>query len=107
MSEPRSTYTQVEELIDLIKAYIKQETVDPLRTLGKRFGLGIAAALLFGISAVFFSLAVLRGIQRYMGFVNRGIVSVVPYVGVALLPGLTEFVVISKQSRGSGGGRGG
>lgn len=107
MSESNSTYGHIEELIDLVKGYVKQETVDPLRTLAKRFGLGLAAAVMFGLSSVFLALAVLRGIERYAGFATRGILSALPYVVVAILLGLAIFMVWSRQTREKPGGQSG
>lgn len=107
LSESKSTYTQMEELVDLVKAYVKQETVDPLRTMGKRFGLGLAAAVLFGMSAIFFSLGLLRVIERYLDFLTRGILSSVPYVLGAILLALTLYLVWARQTANSDGEHGG
>lgn len=103
MSAEKATYGQVEELIDLIKSYVKQETVDPLRTLGARFGLGVGAAVAFGMSAIFLSLASLRFIDRYLNFMSRGVLSAVPYVLVVGLLAATLYLVWARQSRGSVG----
>lgn len=103
MSDPKSTYGQVEELIDLVKSYIKQETVDPLRTIGKRFGLGVGAAVVFGMSAIFFSLGFLRIVERYFDFMSRGVLSAVPYVLAVAMLGATLYLVWSRQAGASGG----
>lgn len=103
MSESNSTYGQVEELIDLVKSYVKQETVDPLRTLGKRFGLGVGAAVVFGMSAIFFSLGFLRIVERYLDFMSRGVLSAVPYVLAVALLGVMLYLVWSRQAGRSGG----
>lgn len=58
------------ELKDLIVTYARQETVDPLKTLGRYLGFGITGALLIGLGWVFALLALLRGLQRISFFNN-------------------------------------
>jgi hypothetical protein len=55
---------QVTELKDLVVSYAKQETVDPLRTLGQYLGFGVSGALLIGTGIAFGLLALLRGLQQ-------------------------------------------
>jgi hypothetical protein len=55
---------QVVEFKDLVVAYAKQETVDPLRTLGSYLGFGLAGAVCIGTGVVFALLALLRGLQQ-------------------------------------------
>ena len=62
--EPKGPATQVTELKDMVVAYARQETVDPLRTLGRHLGFGIGGALVIGTGWVFALLALLRGLQR-------------------------------------------
>ncbi len=59
---------QVTELKDLVISYAKQETVDPLRTLGKYLGLGVAGAIMIGTGIAFGLLALLRGLQQITFF---------------------------------------
>lgn len=40
------------ELRDLVVTYVKQETIVPLRQLGRYIGFGIAGALLLGLGVV-------------------------------------------------------
>jgi Putative Actinobacterial Holin-X, holin superfamily III len=51
------------ELVDLVVAYAKQETVDPIKGLGKTVAFGVAGAVLVGIGGVFLGLAALRALQ--------------------------------------------
>ena len=50
----------VRELRELVVAYAKQETVDPLKGLLVYFGLGIAGAILIGFGFVFVAIGALR-----------------------------------------------
>lgn len=56
----------ISESIDLSKQYLKQETVEPARRLGKAAGLGFAAAFLFGLAALFGGIAVNRWVIRLL-----------------------------------------
>ncbi len=56
--------TQIAELKDLIVGYAKQETVDPLKTLGRYLGFGFAGALTIGMGLSMLLLALLRGLQQ-------------------------------------------
>ncbi len=66
--EPKSAVDQLMELKDLVVAYARQETIDPLKTLGRYLGFGIAGALAIGIGWVFALLALLRGLQQISFF---------------------------------------
>ena len=54
----------ISESLDLSKQYLKQETVEPAKRLGKAAGLGFAAALLFATAALLGGIAVNRWIIR-------------------------------------------
>jgi hypothetical protein len=54
----------ISESLDLSKQYLRQETVEPAKRLGKAAGLGFAAALVFGFAALFGGIAVNRWIIR-------------------------------------------
>ncbi len=71
------------ELQGLLVDYAKQETVDPLRSLGKFLGLGLAGAVLAGLGAIFLGLGTLRLLQSLITDAG-GSWSLIPY-GVAIL----------------------
>ncbi len=77
------------ELRDLVTAYAKQETVEPLRGLLRWVAFGVAGSLLMGIGVVFLTLAGLRAIQENTGDTFTGDWTWVPYfiVTAALLVG--------------------
>lgn len=62
--EPKGPIEQLMELKDLVVTYARQETIDPLKTLGRYLGFGIAGAILIGLGWIFALLALLRGLQR-------------------------------------------
>ncbi|HEY8215752.1 MAG TPA: hypothetical protein VIH82_01370 [Acidimicrobiia bacterium] len=77
------------ELRDLVVTYIKQETVVPLRQLGRYAGFGIGGALLLGLGVVLLGVGGLRALQTETGDTFAGDWSWAPYLIVfaALLVG--------------------
>lgn len=61
---PKSVPEIVRELWVLLKTYARQETVDPLRNLGRYLGFGIAGSILMGVGLVLLSLSALRALQE-------------------------------------------
>jgi hypothetical protein len=61
---------QVIDFKNLVISYAKQETVDPLKTLGQYLGYGISGAILIGTGLFFGLLALLRGLQDITFFNN-------------------------------------
>ena len=82
----------IAELKDLVVGYARQETIDPLKTLGRYLGAGIGGAVLIGIGSGFLLLALLRGLQSLDALDGTGALSLVPYaatiVAAALIIGL-------------------
>lgn len=56
--------TQIAELKTLVVGYAKQETVDPLKTLGRYLGFGLAGSIAIGTGLSLLLLALLRGLQQ-------------------------------------------
>ena len=80
------------ELKELVVDYVKQETIVPLRQLGRYLGFGIAGAFLLGLGVVLLGVGALRALQTETGstftgdwsWAPYGIVVVVMFVGGAL-----------------------
>lgn len=79
----------VMELRDLVVTYVKEQTLVPLRQLGRYMGFGIAGAVLLGLGVVLLGVGGLRALQTETGETFAGDWSWVPYVivFVALLLG--------------------
>lgn len=79
----------VRELWELIVAYFKQETVIPLKQLGRYVAFGLLGALLLGFGVVLLAMSGLRALQEETGTTFTGNWSWVPYaiLFVALLLG--------------------
>ncbi len=60
----RGAASQIAELKSLIIGYAKQETIDPLKTLGRYLGFGLAGSISIGLGLSLLLLALLRGLQQ-------------------------------------------
>jgi cytochrome c biogenesis protein CcdA len=98
--------TTVTELKELLVAYARQETVDPVKALGRYLGFGLAGSALVGLSSVFLTLGLLRLLQTETGSTFTGNLSWIPYL-LALAAVLLGLLVIllairraQRQNRG-------
>jgi hypothetical protein len=87
MSDPTDTASEVSQLVDLLKRYVLQETVGPLKTMARTLGFGAAAAITFGLGGVFLLLGVLRVLETETGTIFTGDWSWAPY-GLTIVAGL-------------------
>ena len=89
------------ELKDLIVAYLRQETVVPLKQLGRYLAFGIAGSLLMGVGVILMSLGLLRLLQTQTGDTFADDWSWVPYVIVfaALVIGAAIVWTLRKSYR--------
>lgn len=86
------------ELRDLIVAYVRQETVVPLKSLGRYIGFGLLGALLLGTGAILLGVGGLRALQVETGSTFRGDWSWAPY-GIVFLA-LVVGAAITWKARG-------
>lgn len=84
-SEDKGMGEVVGELWQLTKDYAKQETVDPLKALGRFVALGVPGSVLLGLGSTLLALGLLRLLQNETGDVFDGNWSFVPYLIVLLL----------------------
>ena len=73
------------ELVDLVIAYAKQETIEPLKGIGKNAALGLGGALLLGIGGIFCSLGALRAMQSETDWFERHNLTYLPYGATILI----------------------
>lgn len=73
------------ELWGLTKGYAKQETVDPLKGIGRYLAFGGAGAVLVGFGVVLLMLAGLRALQTQTGTTFTGNLSWLPYLIVLVV----------------------
>jgi hypothetical protein len=85
-------------ILELIKSYALQETVDPLKRAGSYVALGLAGTVLLVLGTIFFSLGALRGLQEFTAFEDTW--SFVPYLIIAAALVLLSFIVKSVITAG-------
>jgi hypothetical protein len=68
-----------QEAQQMLVAYAKQETIDPLKDLGRYLAWGLGGALAIFLGVLFLALGLLRGLQELEAF-DGGFTTVVPYV---------------------------
>ena len=99
---------QLQELRELVVGYAKQETVDPLKQLGRFVLFGMLGSLVLGIGVVLLLLGLLRLLQTETGTAFQGNWSWVPYfavlAGCGIVIALAMFGLARGQRRPGAGG---
>lgn len=93
----------VAELWDLIKAYVRQETIDPIKGVGRFVAFGTGGALLIGTGAIFLAVGALRLLQTETDTTFTGNLTWAPY-GIVLAAVLAGGA-LSVAAIGRGGQR--
>lgn len=100
MSEPdKSVPALAVELWELVVAYAKQETVDPLKRLGRFLAVGVVASFFLGTGLVLLALAGLRALQTETGDTFDGDLTWAPYLVV--VAGSSLVAVLALRAIGS------
>ena len=81
------------EAINLVKAYAKQETIDPLRSVGSYLAWGISGALLLSIGWLFLLVGLLRVLQTELHAFDHGW-SFVPYFAVVAVGAIVAALFV-------------
>ena len=90
----------VTELRDLVVTYVRQQTVIPLKQLGRYIAFGVGGSLLLGFGVVFLAMSGLRALQTETSGTFDGDWSWVPYLimFVALILG-AGLVWLARSAR--------
>jgi hypothetical protein len=100
--EEKSIPQVMTELWEMLVSYAKQETVEPLKGLGRYIRNGVGAAVLGGFGIIMLTLAGLRGLQTHNGGHLDGSLNWIPYlVALVLLGLLIAFAVRQIKPKGS------
>lgn len=103
MAKAESVPNEAKELVELVVGYAKQETLDPLKRLGKNVAFGVAGAALVGTGTLFLALSALRALQTEIDTFDDNL-SWAPYGIVAAL--LVVMAIVSWSALGPGGNDG-
>jgi hypothetical protein len=77
--------TLVNELVEMMIAYVRQETVVPIKSVGRFIAFGVAGGLLIAIGGLLLILAAVRAVQAETGRHLSGSLTWVPYVSGILV----------------------
>ena len=84
------------ELKEMTVAYAKQETVDPLRSIGRFVGFGIGGSFLLGVGLCLLGLAALRALQTETGDTFEGNWSWAPYLITTVVLAIFAFLAVRR-----------
>ena len=92
-----------QDVWELVVAYAKQETVEPLKGLGRWIGAGSVGSLLIATGLSLLLLSGLRALQTETGTTFTGNLSWIPYlivlVGAAAVAGVSFWAVKAKKGK--------
>lgn len=87
------------ELWALTKDYARQETIDPIKGVGRYLGYGLGGALLLGVGVILLMLAGLRALQTETGDALDGNLSWLPYLIVLVVAAGLVALAVSRISK--------
>ncbi len=105
-SSPPRRRGAISEAASVVRRYVIQETLAPLRQLGRRVLYGLAGALLIAVGSVIALVGLLRALETETGSTFAGNWSFAPYfltavAAVAALVGFLAFGFRGVVARGS------
>jgi hypothetical protein len=104
VAEQKSVRVLVGELWELVLAYLKQETVEPIKALGRFVAFGVGGSILLSVGLIMLSLAGLRALQTETGSALTGNFSWVPYlvtmVGALAIAVLATWRISANRAKG-------
>ena len=93
----------VAEVVDLVKAYVRQELLGPLRGAGRWVSMGLAGSVALVVGVILLLLSLLRALQTETGAVFEGNLSWIPYlIAVAALAAVIALLLRQVGKRGLG-----
>jgi hypothetical protein len=95
----KSLPTLASELWDLVRAYAKQETVEPLKGLGRYVGYGLGGGVLLSMGLFLLALGGLRVLQEETGTTFQGNWSWAPYLIVVAVAALIIGLLVSRMGK--------
>jgi hypothetical protein len=88
---------QVRELRELLIAYFKQETIDPLKGLARYVAYGLLGVSLMGIGICFIAIGGLRALQTQTGSTFHGNFTWAPYAITVFALLIVAFVAVTRM----------
>lgn len=103
-SGPTSIPELASDLWQLTVDYAKQETIDPLKGLGRFVGFGIGGAFALGIGVTLLLLSGLRALQTETGTTFTGNLSWIPYLVVVVVGVILIALAVARVNHRKGPG---
>ncbi|HSR14386.1 MAG TPA: phage holin family protein [Gemmatimonadales bacterium] len=93
MAKAREIPELITEFIELAKQYIRQETVEPAKRLGRLAGLGFLAAIVLVLAVLFLAIAGARVVIELLpdGTIWSGLGYVLSAIGLLLITGIVMW----------------
>jgi hypothetical protein len=91
---------QAQDLLHLVIGYAKQETLDPIKGLGRFLVWGLAGAVVGSLGLVLLLLGGLRLLQTETGSTFQGRLTWIPYLLVVIVSGAIAGGALKARSRG-------
>jgi hypothetical protein len=92
------------ELWELGTAYAKQETIDPLKGLGRFLTFGVGGAIVLGAGLILLLLSGLRALQTETGSTFTGNLSWAPYLIVLTVGSILIVLALMRITKRKGPG---
>lgn len=89
------------DYFDLVKAYAKQETLEPLKGAGRWIGFGVAGSVLLMLGSISLTLAMLRVLQEETGSTFTGNLSWVPHTATLVAAVVVLLVLVFRITKRS------
>lgn len=102
--EAKSIPEVVTELWELTREYAKQETIDPIKGLGRFLGYGLGGALMLGTGVVLLLLSALRALQTETDTTFTGNLSWLPYLIVVVVGSILILLALLRITKRKGPG---
>jgi hypothetical protein len=88
------------ETVQLVVDYVKQETLDPLKGLGRVLAFGVAGSLALSVGVLLLLMALLRFLQTETETTFTGNLSWIPYLIVSVVAVAVIALAIWRVARG-------
>lgn len=90
----------VDELRTMVTDYVRQETIEPAKNLGRSFGFSLAAGILFGSAFGFMLFGLLRYLQSKVWIFPEGAWTWLPYLITTAAGAIVVAITMSLVSKG-------
>jgi len=95
---PEDVPTLLREIATMVVTYVKQETVEPLKGIGRFLAFGAAGIIVAGVGILLLVLGGLRLLQTETGSAFRGHLKFLPYLFAVIVCGAVAVGALKASS---------